>query len=212
MQYGTNKGEGIGALSADATEGATDAERDSRTLDYLITVIGFGLCRAWIVFCLGAPLIAGAASSFHVGLSSVRRAGALATCSFRGEIAAPASAGASCASRCSASRPSPLRPAASVILALDGAARPLAVVGFVVGGLGAGHSRCCGRPFRAPRHVLRHDRLPRRGHRHRPRGRHVERPHEPHRLRGDPRCCRSACFCSRRTAPGCRGATSPRSR
>ena len=75
MQYGT-KGEGRdgatgglpnggeGGQAAEAAAETTSAERDSRTLDYLITVIGFGLCRAWIVFCLGAPLIAGAASSF----------------------------------------------------------------------------------------------------------------------------------------------------
>ncbi|WP_270297405.1 helix-turn-helix transcriptional regulator, partial [Eggerthella sinensis] len=42
---------------------AVAAERDTLTLDYLITVIGFGLCRAWIVFCLGAPLVAGATQS-----------------------------------------------------------------------------------------------------------------------------------------------------
>ena len=40
------------------------AERDTLTLDYLVTIIGFGLCRAWIVFCLGVPLVAGARSSF----------------------------------------------------------------------------------------------------------------------------------------------------
>ena len=69
MQYGT-KGEGRdgatgglpnggeGGQAAEAAAETTSAERDSRTLDYLITVIGFGLCRAWIVFCLGAPLIA----------------------------------------------------------------------------------------------------------------------------------------------------------
>lgn len=42
---------------------AVTAERDTLTLDYLITVIGFGLCRAWIVFCLGAPLVAGTTQS-----------------------------------------------------------------------------------------------------------------------------------------------------
>lgn len=43
---------------------AGSAERDTLTLDYLVTIIGFGLCRAWIVFCLGVPLVAGARSSF----------------------------------------------------------------------------------------------------------------------------------------------------
>ena len=49
MQYGT-KGERVGELAFESAAEATAAERDSRTLDYLITVIGFGLCRAWIVF------------------------------------------------------------------------------------------------------------------------------------------------------------------
>ena len=53
MQYGT-KGERVGELAFESAAEATAAERDSRTLDYLITVIGFGLCRAWIVFCLGS--------------------------------------------------------------------------------------------------------------------------------------------------------------
>ena len=38
-------------LSADKA-----ASRDKRTLDYLIAILGFGCCRAWIVFCLAAPL------------------------------------------------------------------------------------------------------------------------------------------------------------
>ena len=48
---------------------APDAERsaratvtDSALLNFLIVVLGFGLCRAWIVFCLGAPLVFPAAS------------------------------------------------------------------------------------------------------------------------------------------------------
>ncbi|WP_281655057.1 LuxR C-terminal-related transcriptional regulator [Eggerthella sinensis] len=55
----TSAGEQAVAGSAEAVA----AERDTLTLDYLITVIGFGLCRAWIVFCLGAPLVAGATQS-----------------------------------------------------------------------------------------------------------------------------------------------------
>lgn len=31
-------------------------QRDKKILDYLIVTLGFGLCRAWIVFCLAAPL------------------------------------------------------------------------------------------------------------------------------------------------------------
>lgn len=30
---------------------------DRVTLDLFVTVLGFGLCRAWIVFCFGAPLV-----------------------------------------------------------------------------------------------------------------------------------------------------------
>ncbi|MEG0303909.1 MAG: hypothetical protein RR953_11410, partial [Gordonibacter sp.] len=36
---------------------------DGVTLDYLISVLGFGLCRAWIVFCLSAPLISPSANT-----------------------------------------------------------------------------------------------------------------------------------------------------
>lgn len=32
------------------------SQRDKKILDYLIVILGFGLCRAWIVFCLAAPL------------------------------------------------------------------------------------------------------------------------------------------------------------
>ncbi|MDR1358568.1 MAG: helix-turn-helix transcriptional regulator [Coriobacteriales bacterium] len=35
---------------------APSTNRDKRVLDGLIVVIGFGLCRSWIVFCLVAPL------------------------------------------------------------------------------------------------------------------------------------------------------------
>lgn len=31
-------------------------QRDKKILDYLAVILGFGLCRAWIVFCLSAPL------------------------------------------------------------------------------------------------------------------------------------------------------------
>lgn len=38
---------------------------DTVILDFLIIVLGFGLCRAWIVFCLGAPLACPQASPTH---------------------------------------------------------------------------------------------------------------------------------------------------
>ncbi|HBT95906.1 MAG TPA: helix-turn-helix transcriptional regulator [Coriobacteriia bacterium] len=36
-----------------------DNRRDSKALDYLTVIIGFGLCRAWIVLCLATPFSAG---------------------------------------------------------------------------------------------------------------------------------------------------------
>lgn len=41
------------------------AATDTAILDFLIIVLGFGLCRAWIVFCLGAPLVCPQASPTH---------------------------------------------------------------------------------------------------------------------------------------------------
>lgn len=136
MQYGTNKGEGIGALSADATEGATDAERDSRTLDYLITVIGFGLCRAWIVFCLGAPLIAGAASSFTWAYLLFGALSALAV-----SFIVNRSGKREGVVRVALFRLTPVALATSGVvipLALTTDSAPLMVAGLVLGGLGAG--------------------------------------------------------------------------
>lgn len=49
-------------------EGETRRRRpvdDAALLNFLIVVLGFGLCRAWIVFCLGAPLVFPAASPTH---------------------------------------------------------------------------------------------------------------------------------------------------
>lgn len=49
-------------------EGPTHGRRpvdDAALLNFLIVVLGFGLCRAWIVFCLGAPLVFPAASPTH---------------------------------------------------------------------------------------------------------------------------------------------------
>lgn len=147
MQYGT-KGEGRdgatgglpnggeGGQAAEAAAETTSAERDSRTLDYLITVIGFGLCRAWIVFCLGAPLIAGAASSFTWAYLLFGALSAL-TVSF----VANRSGKREGVVRVALFRATPVALAASgiiipVALALNSEA--LMIVGFVAGGLGAG--------------------------------------------------------------------------
>lgn len=147
MAYRTKDGEGGGAVdeprcgggcenATDAHAEATAAERDARTLDYLITVIGFGLCRAWIVFCLGAPLVAGVthsltwmylvfgalsalAISFVVNRSG-KREGVVRVALFRFAPVALAASGV-------------LIPMA---LWMDSA--PALAVGFVIGGMGAG--------------------------------------------------------------------------
>lgn len=135
MEYDA-RDEGIAAQSIDASKEDIDADRDSRTLDYLITVIGFGLCRAWIVFCLGAPLIAGATTSFtwayllfgalsaltvsFVVNRSGKREGVVRVALFRFTPVALATSGV------------------VIPLALAMGNEPLMVAGFVVGGLGAG--------------------------------------------------------------------------
>lgn len=40
-----------------ASQDSKETLNDRATLDLFVTVLGFGLCRAWIVFCLGAPLV-----------------------------------------------------------------------------------------------------------------------------------------------------------
>lgn len=49
--------------SEDARPEAT--QRDKRTLDFLIAIVGFGLCRAWIVCCLAAPILHASSSVFN---------------------------------------------------------------------------------------------------------------------------------------------------
>ena len=48
-------------MSENAAETAASISKESlsdrATLDLFVTVLGFGLCRAWIVFCFGAPLV-----------------------------------------------------------------------------------------------------------------------------------------------------------
>jgi DNA-binding CsgD family transcriptional regulator len=52
--------------STDEGRAVTSAmHRDSKALDYLIVIIGFGLCRAWIVFCLATPIVLGGSSVFN---------------------------------------------------------------------------------------------------------------------------------------------------
>lgn len=135
MHYDT-KGEGVGALAVEAAKETTAAERDSRTLDYLITVIGFGLCRAWIVFCLGAPLVAGATSSFTWAYLLFGALSALAV-----SFAVNRSGKREGVVRIALFRFTPIALVGSgvvipVALSLDSA--PLMVAGLVLGGMGAG--------------------------------------------------------------------------
>ena len=38
-------------------EDSDTSQRDKKTLNYIVAIIGFGLCRAWIVFCLAATFL-----------------------------------------------------------------------------------------------------------------------------------------------------------
>ncbi len=57
--------EGGAASASESAPAPLGAVTDSAIVDFLIIVLGFGLCRAWIVFCLGAPLVLPAASPTH---------------------------------------------------------------------------------------------------------------------------------------------------
>ncbi len=132
---------GEGGQAAEAAAETTSAERDSRTLDYLITVIGFGLCRAWIVFCW-ARRSSQAQHHLSPGLPLVRALSAL-TVSF----VANRSGKREGVVRVALFRATPVALAASgiiipVALALNSEA--LMIVGFVAGGLERGPCRCCG--------------------------------------------------------------------
>lgn len=109
---------------------------DSAILDFLIIVLGFGLCRAWIVFCLGAPLVFPAASPTHwvylacgalcsLAVAALCRHGGPVEERVRGVLfkATPAALLAS---------------GLLIPLAVRGSSELLMVCGFVAGGLGAG--------------------------------------------------------------------------
>ena len=59
------RGRRTGATPRTRERSARATVTDSALLNFLIVVLGFGLCRAWIVFCLGAPLVFPAASPTH---------------------------------------------------------------------------------------------------------------------------------------------------
>ena len=116
--------------------GSLGAVGDSAILDFLIIVLGFGLCRAWIVFCLGAPLAFPAASPTHwVYLA----AGAL--CSAAVALVCRRGGAAIAAVRGLLFKITPAALLASGVLiplAVRTNSEALMVCGFVAGGIGAG--------------------------------------------------------------------------
>lgn len=120
-------------------EGETRRRRpvdDAALLNFLIVVLGFGLCRAWIVFCLGAPLVFPAASPTHwIYLASGALCAAIVTLICR------AGGNAIALMRRLLFRITPFALLASGILiplAIRTNSELLMACGFVAGGIGAG--------------------------------------------------------------------------
>lgn len=109
---------------------------DGFILNFSILVLGFGLCRAWIIFCLGAPLISpDAAPSHWLYLAS----GAL--CSLVVALLCRRSSAPLSRMRTVLFRLTPVALAISgalILLALPLQSELLLAVGFIIGGLGAG--------------------------------------------------------------------------
>lgn len=109
---------------------------DAALLNFLIVVLGFGLCRAWIVFCLGAPLVFPAASPTHwIYLAS----GAL--CAAIVALICRAGGSSIALMRRMLFRITPFALLASGILiplAIRANSELLMICGFVAGGIGAG--------------------------------------------------------------------------
>ncbi len=63
VAYFTDEENATDEGSAVDESASNTVQRDKLALNYLVSVLGFGLCRAWIVFCFAAPMIHGASSS-----------------------------------------------------------------------------------------------------------------------------------------------------
>lgn len=109
---------------------------DGFILNFSILVLGFGLCRAWIIFCLGAPLIGPSAVPSHWLYLA---AGAL--CSLIIALICRRSSAPISRARTVLFRTTPVALVASgalILLALPLQSEILLAAGFIIGGLGAG--------------------------------------------------------------------------
>lgn len=123
-------------LTASDAEQPAGPNRDALTLDFLVIVLGFGLCRAWIIFCLGAPLVVGATYSLNWMYLVF---GALSALAVSFAVSRRGKRDAAC--RIALFRFAPLFLLASGVtipLALWLQNEALLAVGFVLGGLAAG--------------------------------------------------------------------------
>ncbi|MCI8425854.1 MAG: DNA-binding response regulator, partial [Adlercreutzia sp.] len=109
---------------------------DGLMLSFLVLVLGFGLCRAWIIFCLGAPIIAPSGTPSHWLYLAAGAIGSLAVALYCRHCDRAVSR-----MRTVLYRLSPAALLASgifILVALELHSEPLMAAGLIVGGLGAG--------------------------------------------------------------------------
>lgn len=127
---------GIPPIGNNSESTPAPAISDGFILNFSILVLGFGLCRAWIIFCLGAPLIGPSAVPSHWLYLA---AGAL--CSLTVALICRRSSAPINRARTVLFRTTPVALAASgvlILLAIPLQSEILLAAGFIVGGLGAG--------------------------------------------------------------------------
>ena len=133
---GAGEGEAHDEGASLAQTGHEGQLSDKLVLDFLIVVLGFGLCRAWIVFCLGVPLVAPTAFPSHwMYLASG------AVCSLAVAVACRPLGSRLAAVRRLLFRATPCALVASgilILVALYGKSEVALAAGFIVGGVGAG--------------------------------------------------------------------------